>query len=749
MGSPAVNLNDWEEDADESPADIDEGTSILDVGDLLDAAPAANDNADGGEPAATPEQVRAAQRQYEAEHPGEVPQLRTMGFESPDGAVKAETVDLEMPVMPVPREAPANSNAGKSLREQGYAGVVDTTKPDPLFELAKQGGLAAVDTARGIGQGVTSGWGDEIAAAITPESDSPLMKLAAFFGGEGQDTTGIPRNYAAGSAYADARNSNRRDNAESQARSPWLYGSGELIGAGAQMAATGALGTELAALGNLGKGTAAIEAAQAAQRAQQLANAGKVIPLATSVGRGMAQGAAQGAAYGAGTSLAEDPADVATDAGVTAAIGAPIGAAVPLLVSGLGHAARRGVPSLQQLSHWLRGKAVGAPDELGIAADAIGRTPGESAATAVGRKVEELGLPGVSKLPMKGSDYASAAAARADDSGQQLGIVLDRNSAAGVAVPKDDVVNDLLTLARQYRGDITDNGRSQTALVGRALNRLQASDADALTARDLQTLKNQFEKQGGFRKGEAPPTPRISAAKEAAREVASIMRRNLGRAMDDMALREDLPAFHDLNREIGAARSIQSYASGAEGQSGITRPLQRALGAHGGDGPMSELWHAGKDYAADATASVAKELAELAKHAGKLATPAATEWIDAANGAANTAALRYLAADGAPTKPAPITPQLSIGAVAEQRPQERPPATAAERSQSSSEQLPSVAGSPDAVRMMLRDIPQAFGPYTQQLRDAAARKDPEALAAELFKLQQNADFRRQYMAQDQ
>ena len=83
------------------------------------------------------------------------------------------------------------------------------------------------DFGAGLGQGVTLGWGDEIAAGLTPEVD---------------DGTGIPREYAAGSAYADMRNQNRRDVASAQQRSPTAFGTGVGVGAASTAGLANAVG---------------------------------------------------------------------------------------------------------------------------------------------------------------------------------------------------------------------------------------------------------------------------------------------------------------------------------------------------------------------------------------------------------------------------------------------------------------------------------------------------------------------------
>jgi len=68
---------------------------------------------------------------------------------------------------------------------------------------------------RGLGQGASLGLNDEISPWLTPTID---------------DGTGIPREYAAGSADADMRNTERRENQESQDAYPTTYRTGQIAG---------------------------------------------------------------------------------------------------------------------------------------------------------------------------------------------------------------------------------------------------------------------------------------------------------------------------------------------------------------------------------------------------------------------------------------------------------------------------------------------------------------------------------------
>jgi len=74
---------------------------------------------------------------------------------------------------------------------------------------------------RGLGQGGSLGLNDEISPAIAG-------KLSDWFGPS--DPDGIPREYAAGSAYDDMRNTERRENQESADKYPVTYRAAQIAG---------------------------------------------------------------------------------------------------------------------------------------------------------------------------------------------------------------------------------------------------------------------------------------------------------------------------------------------------------------------------------------------------------------------------------------------------------------------------------------------------------------------------------------
>lgn len=140
---------------------------------------------------------------------------------------------------------------------------------------------------RGLGQGASLGWGDELVPMLMSDID---------------DGTGIPREYAAGSSDADARNTIRRENQEAQEDYPGAYFTGQLLGGAPSAIAMGGLGrgattaARVAASGLAGGARGGIEGAGLADEGNRL------------------KGAAYGAAPAAGLSMAGAAAPAAINA---------------------------------------------------------------------------------------------------------------------------------------------------------------------------------------------------------------------------------------------------------------------------------------------------------------------------------------------------------------------------------------------------------------------------------------------------
>lgn len=126
---------------------------------------------------------------------------------------------------------------------------------------------------RGAGQSVTGNWNDELS--------SKLLANIPF-----NDGTGIPRDYAGGSAEEQYKSEQRADNEDAQRRFPLNYGAGQILGAAPASIATLATGG-LPAVG-LGVLQGAVQGSGAS----------------TSNGRQLAKDTIAGAALGGGTAAA-------------------------------------------------------------------------------------------------------------------------------------------------------------------------------------------------------------------------------------------------------------------------------------------------------------------------------------------------------------------------------------------------------------------------------------------------------------
>ncbi len=168
-------------------------------------------------------------------------------------------------------------------------------QPDPV-QMDTTLGEDILDTARGLGQGVTFNFGDELGGAVSAGVNALLLsdEEKALLAREGIDI-----------GYQGSRDRERARLAESQERNPYLYGGGELGG-----------GVAVPGLGAFKGAQRLNQAIQGMRPAGALAVTG---------------GAASGAAA-LGASEADNPLDLAIDTGIGAGIGA---AAAPVLSGAL------------------------------------------------------------------------------------------------------------------------------------------------------------------------------------------------------------------------------------------------------------------------------------------------------------------------------------------------------------------------------------------------------------------------------
>lgn len=570
----------------------------------------------------------------------------------------------------------------------------------------------AADTVRGVGRGLTF---DAMApAAALGASMAPV-----------DDGTGIPRQYAAGSAEADIARQYRREDSEAQRRSPIATGVGRGLGTAAVMAPLAAAAVPAASGAAVTGAGMAAEAAMPAVAAGVLSRGGAAIDPEKSTGQWISETA--------------DPNAMALDA--------TIGLAVPAGASAVREAAAWVAPPLRSAGQYLRGKAVGEgqldPEGKRMLAQQFGTERGAATTAELGRRAEALDLPAAKPRPMGKGDYVDAASDKADELGQAFGEILDRNAALGVEVPKADVIRQLTALRTKYQKFPGDDKTAMARKVERAIEDLKTGQGfagkDALTVRDLHTLKTTAQKEGGYRSGEGPSPPSRLASKEAARALASRYKGKMDQAMDDMAIRDDLPEFHRLNQSIQDARTIQGVARGAEGRSDMTGATAR-----GTWNPFRSAIDTALPYAADAGAGAARATSGRLARVGNwtpntaLATvpPATVGNRDALMDLSQRRSLPRGAHPQLPPPPMPAGPGPSrmpapaLPVAAPQEPVPQPPTT----------QAPArVPATPAAVQQVLRQDPGAFGALTPEVQSAMESGDDEQINAALYKI--NSDPR--------
>ena len=212
-------------------------------------------------------------------------------------------------------EEEIDPNTGESVSDQkakakGYQQVIEVTKNGadtfhiPVTELTgatKKGYVTKQEfdakqaynkeiapgpiesTARGVSQGVSLGFADELQAGL-----GAIARKAQTFGSKESEPIS--------ETYTKLRDAERERNGQAQEAHPYVYGGSELVGG---------LGVPV---GTIGKGAG----------------------LAAKIGYGALTGAAIGGVAGTGYSEAEDISDIAKEAAIGAGVGGTIGAALPI-----------------------------------------------------------------------------------------------------------------------------------------------------------------------------------------------------------------------------------------------------------------------------------------------------------------------------------------------------------------------------------------------------------------------------------
>ncbi len=240
---------------------------------------------------------------------------------------KLDQLQAKLPTLDPEKRARAEALLAKHGRKTQAAGPAPAAPPTPGHAGPAQAPAPAKpqaapqapqvvsgfeSAARGVGQGLTSDFGEEASSAIA----SGAHKL---FTGEGD----IPRSATRGSRaplsdrtdYDVIRDAERADNAAAREANPELYVAGEIGGA--------ALQTPLTGLGGR-----AVQGTRAGLVANGLLKAPKALGAGGKLLRGGASLAAQGGVMGAGASEAQDAAGVAKDAATGAVVNTALGGAL-------------------------------------------------------------------------------------------------------------------------------------------------------------------------------------------------------------------------------------------------------------------------------------------------------------------------------------------------------------------------------------------------------------------------------------
>lgn len=597
---------------------------------------------------------------------------------------------------PAPAAAPKQPDFRKSAPTEKAPQPEQPYDPNGFASYAtSEPGYSAGDAIRSFAAGSTYGQNRRSAA---------LGAAAASAIGP-SDPEGIPRNYAAGSQDADIEASEGAANEKAMRDHPLAATVGGLM----PIAATSAFSAPAALVRTGLAGRVAWNALHAGAMGD-LQRVGEADP--------------QNAAELKDAMVSGAPLPALLSGGLTAVMG------------GAGKLAQAVGDRMPAASRYLRGVAAGVGDLPEAQRDALIAKVGDKPEQAVGAQIERLGLTKASPFPMTGKGYARAAGPAAEPLGEELGAMLDRNSALDVQMPKADVIKQLRGLQSKFARTAGDEAKTQARTVERAIRDLETNpgykNKDNLTVRDLHDLKKVYEGQGGFKSGEAPAPPVTAAKKAASRDIATKYRGDLGDTMQSMALREDLPRFNELRGDIGALKTIRGVGLGTEGRTDLASSVARGL-----HDPVSAFAHGVRDYGADIAATGAKGLGYAARAAGAFGKPVADTPYRVASETISNLAQRGSAPPPLQAPP-PALPPPPMPA-----PQQRAPVPVTD---------PAQAGATskghkqvDALREQMTTDPQSFGPYTQKLQTALESEDGEEFATVVSNLSQTDPiFRTRY-----
>lgn len=511
----------------------------------------------------------------------------------PDAGDPGEPQEPPEPTHP---PSPPAGAATPSVPQAAGGGPLQTQPPpdaygDWLARAGRWAGETATDFGRSLG-GLANSATPAVAAMLTPEVD---------------DGTGIPREYAAGSATGDMIDQNRRDAAEAAQRSPIATGAARGLSTAAQLIPAAAAGAApVVGWETLGQAVAPAVLAGAIDRGGAALDPRKPVEQ-----------------WGAET---YDPGAMATDATVGMAIPAGLKA-----VSGLPQAVTE---PIRAAAFRNRGAAAGASGAE-LAKQEL-RQPGFT--EKLGRDIEREGLhqrpPGMDWIPSTANVYGQNARALRGKLDATIGQSLEDAGAQGVTIPTSDVLAGM----RSIRAAMPRNTPQEYATRNAVTDQIKLTAGkygDTMTPRQAHGLKKSFEGAAGFKPG-SNATPSETAVAKQYRKLASVPRRALSTAMEEQAEQTvTAPAFADATARYPTAARVEAYGLGRAARDAGNLPTGLGGKATGGIPGlvMSEIERrGGRDIMADALHGTARTLegsatarAATDSGAGSVAAPAVVQ----------------------------------------------------------------------------------------------------------------------------
>jgi hypothetical protein len=466
-------------------------------------------------------------------------------------------------VVPTPRPAPVVRETAPDATGQVRQGIGGATVPEESFWKKVARGMSDVaegasgfgsgalegagDLGRGYAQGATLGWGDEAQAAMAAPFDPDRAERG--IGG------------ARVSSYDALREQERAIDAESEARSPYLYGTGK----GAGMATT-------------------------------LAPAAFVAP-GGGIAADAAMGILTGGAMAGGESEAETASGVLSDVGSGMATGGLAGGAGGAVVRGAGGLAPIFAKAAKPWADKLRGYAPGAYSGQ---AKVIAEGHGRERMAAIGDAIERhgidvrAGLPPVARSAPMGSDvYETQLTEATERIGQSIADSIDEMTTSGVASPSMHLQNRLLNIAKSFESRVGTEFKAQGAKIRSLVDDLRSTrPGKGVTPRELQDLKTDWETLGKYPQDKIGATPEGQIA-IAYQEAAKVPRKMLEEAFEKNRGLAAAETYRAAKRDFGLLNDARIMARGrtaAENANQIVSLPTTVLMAGGVAGGASHGW---------------------------------------------------------------------------------------------------------------------------------------------------------------